>query len=46
MHCLADFLSRDPVVEVHVIGHSAGNIFHAPLIQFLATRGKIKRGKM
>ncbi len=32
--------------EVHVVGHSAGSILHAPLVQKLATRGKIKSGPL
>ena len=28
--------------EFHVVGHSAGSIFHAPVIQYLATKGTIK----
>lgn len=33
-------------LEIHVIGHSAGSIFHAPLLQLLATKGKITTGKL
>jgi hypothetical protein len=32
--------------EIHVIGHSAGSIFHAPLVQLLATKGTIKNGPL
>ena len=32
--------------EVHVAGHSAGSIFHAPLVQLLATQGKITDGPL
>jgi len=32
--------------EIHVIGHSAGSIFHAPLVQLLATKGVIKSGPL
>ena len=36
---LAALLDRDPAVEVHVAGHSAGSIFLAPLVRGLAQRG-------
>jgi len=32
--------------EIHVVGHSAGSIFHAPLVQRLATKGKIASGPL
>lgn len=32
--------------EFHIVGHSAGSIFHAPVVQYLATRGAIKGGPM
>ncbi|MBI5483885.1 MAG: C1 family peptidase [Deltaproteobacteria bacterium] len=32
--------------EIHLIGHSAGSIFHAPLVQLLASNGTIKSGPM
>jgi hypothetical protein len=41
---LAKF-AMDPNVELHVVGHSAGSIFHAPLVQLLATEGKIATGQ-
>ncbi len=28
-------------VEVHIGGHSAGSIFHAPLVQYLTSKGKL-----
>jgi hypothetical protein len=37
-------LAADPKVELHVVGHSAGSIFHAPLVQLLATQGAIGGG--
>jgi len=43
---LAALAKSDPAVEVHVIGHSAGAIFHAPLVQLLSTKGKISSGLM
>lgn len=30
--------------EIHLIGHSAGSIFHAPIIQLLTTKGNIPSG--
>ncbi len=32
--------------EIHVVGHSAGSIFHAPLLQLLTSKGKIKNGPL
>lgn len=32
--------------ELHVIGHSAGSIFHAPLVQLLTTDGTISSGPL
>ncbi len=37
-------LAADPKIELHVAGHSAGSIFHAPLVQLLATDGPIASG--
>lgn len=39
-------LKSDDKVELHLVGHSAGSIFLAPLAQLLATRGEIARGPM
>ncbi|GAB63426.1 MAG: peptidase C1 [Candidatus Jettenia sp.] len=39
-------LAKDSSVEIHVAGHSAGGIFHAPLVQLLAAEGKITSGPM
>lgn len=44
--CLAALLEKDPAIEVHIVGHSAGSIFHAPLIQLLTAKGKISAGPM
>jgi hypothetical protein len=33
--CIAKLIKDDPAIEIHLIGHSAGSIFHAPLIQLL-----------
>lgn len=43
---LAQLLKSDPSYELHVVGHSAGSIFHAPLIQYLTTQGAIEGGPM
>lgn len=43
---LARLVKSDPAYEIHVVGHSAGSIFHAPVIQYLTTRGTIKGGPM
>jgi hypothetical protein len=31
-------------LEIHVAGHSAGSIFHAPLVRLLASKGAIRSG--
>ncbi|PKL51882.1 MAG: peptidase C1 [Nitrospira bacterium HGW-Nitrospira-1] len=36
--CLAGFLDNNREFEVHVAGHSAGSIFHAPLVQLLSSK--------
>lgn len=36
---VAELAAGDPRVEIHVVGHSAGSIFHAPLVQALAAAG-------
>jgi hypothetical protein len=43
---LAQLLKDDPSIEVHLAGHSAGSIFHAPLAQLLASSGRIAGGPM
>ena len=43
---LAELVGKDPSVEVHVLAHSAGAVFHAPLVQLLTTKGTISAGKM
>lgn len=38
-------LAQDPRVEIHIVGHSAGAIFHAPLIALLTgSKAKITAG--
>ncbi|KAF0218382.1 MAG: peptidase C1A [Geobacteraceae bacterium] len=41
---LKDMVNK--ATEIHVIGHSAGSIFHAPLVQLLATQGAITSGPL
>lgn len=43
---LAGLADADSKIEFHVAAHSAGSIFHAPLVQYLATRGEIGNGPM
>ena len=43
---LARLATSDAALEFHLIGHSAGSIFLAPLVQLLATKGKIAGGPM
>ena len=41
---LANLATTDPSIEIHIAGHSAGSILHAPLVHLLASRGKIASG--
>ena len=43
---VAALVARDPSVEVHMVGHSAGALLLAPAVQALTTRGKITSGPM
>lgn len=43
---LAELSRKDPSLEFHLVGHSAGAVFHAPLVQLLASRGRIGHGPM
>lgn len=43
---LDDLALADDSVEIHMVGHSAGAVFHAPLAQFLATSGMINNGPL
>jgi hypothetical protein len=43
---LAELMEADPRIEVHIAGHSAGSIFHALLVQYLTTKGKISTGPL
>jgi hypothetical protein len=39
-------LVKDPDVEIHLVGHSAGAIFQSPIIKLLSTVGKIDTGEL
>ncbi|MEH6419666.1 C1 family peptidase [Pseudomonas sp. CGJS7] len=41
---LDEWIARDPKVELHLTGHSAGSILLAPLVQLLTTRGIVPSG--
>ena len=43
---LADFAKKNPRVEIHIAGHSAGSIFHGPIVQLLTAKGKIPDGPL
>lgn len=43
---LVELLKAEPAMEVHVLGHSAGSIFLAPLVQWLTSSGAIAAGPM
>ncbi|HEX5808386.1 MAG TPA: C1 family peptidase [Anaerolineales bacterium] len=41
---LARLMQKDKSVEVHIVGHSAGSIFHASLVRLLTSKGEITSG--
>lgn len=43
---LDELLAQDPGIEIHIAGHSAGSIFHAPIVQLLTAKGKIASGPL
>ncbi|MBI5108187.1 MAG: C1 family peptidase [Rhodocyclales bacterium] len=43
---LAALAETDDRYEFHIVGHSAGSIFHAPVLQYLGTKGAIQGGPM
>ena len=43
---VAALVRRDPSVEVHMVGHSAGALVLAPAVSLLTTRGLITSGPM
>jgi hypothetical protein len=34
-------MAEDPKVEVHLVGHSAGSIFHGPLVRIMTAKGPV-----
>jgi hypothetical protein len=38
---IAELVQRDETVQLHMIGHSAGSIFHAPLIRLLTSKDEV-----
>jgi hypothetical protein len=44
--CLARLVREHPDIELHAAGHSAGGVFHAPFVQYLATSGAITAGPL
>ena len=43
---IAKLVRNNDDVELHIIGHSAGSIFHAPFVQYLTGQGIIRSGPM
>jgi hypothetical protein len=43
---IAAAMAADSSIELHIVGHSAGAIFHALLIELLTARGKITAGDL
>jgi hypothetical protein len=41
---LAKLLEKDKSIELHIVGHSAGSIFHAPIVRLLTSKGRIQSG--
>jgi hypothetical protein len=41
---IAALKQQFPELEIHIVGHSAGSIFHAPIVQRLTTHGKVDSG--
>lgn len=46
MEALKDLRAAFPALEIHVVGHSAGAIFHAPIVQLMTSVGTIASGPM
>jgi hypothetical protein len=44
--CIQQLLRSEPGIEIHVVAHSAGGIFQAPLVQLLSTTGPIQSGPL
>jgi len=43
---LVELKAAGAIDEIHLVGHSAGAVFHAALASYLATNGQIKNGPM
>ena len=43
---LSDKIGNDSSYEFHLIGHSAGSIFLAPIVEYITAKGKISSGKL
>ena len=43
---IADLIKNNPSIELHLACHSAGSIFFAPFIQYMAGKGKLQGGPM
>jgi len=43
---IARLVKNHDDVELHIVGHSAGSIFHAPFVQYLTGQGMIGSGPM
>jgi hypothetical protein len=43
---IAKLVRNNDDVELHIVGHSAGSIFHAPFVQYLTGQGMIGSGPM
>ncbi len=41
---LGEWMQADPTVELHLVGHSAGSILLAPLVQLLTSAGLVSGG--
>ncbi len=41
---LGEWIGRDPDVELHLVGHSAGSVLLAPLVQLLTSDGAVADG--
>jgi hypothetical protein len=43
---IAKLVMNNSDAELHIVGHSAGSIFHAPFLQYLTEQGTINSGPM
>ena len=44
--CIRQLCRAEPEVEIHLVAHSAGSIFQAPLVQLLSSVGPIRSGPL